>query len=181
MHVANLAYKYSWGIASGRHSDPFPEGKELHQKMLKLVAWLQDRRKKSRFIEYSNYGDVIQFNKGSETRVMIAHLMMQQLLRSYFALDDFFRAHKHEQKEYAISNWQQLAEFEAILRDLSKLAFSCQKEKNSTAGISFLHLIRTKYIVSQTSKYSVVDLTTAKWSPKITWNSLMNKVSISNL
>lgn len=177
LHLASLVYKYAWGVVTGASSTPFPPGAKIHKEMVKLSNWMQDGRKKSRFRDYGVHGDVIRFNKGADTRIMVAHIMMQQFLRSYFVLGDFFQSYPLEKNAYDITDWPQLAEFEAVLRPLTRLTLSCQQEKVPSAGMALCHIISAKYAVSEATTYTVVDLESERWTAKMSWRELINKVS----
>ena len=152
MHVASLALEHAVGLRSrSGESNETTAGKDLFRKMNAIVSFIQGGHHKERaekeYKEAQDHGwQTIRFHALSTTRIGYIHILIQDFIRSYFCLDNYFRSKNEEDQSIMLNprEWQLLVEFESVIRPVVQLAMTSQVDLTCTASMSWLRVIETK-------------------------------------
>ena len=166
MHFGGLA----WGLAMSfverrshgvviNYWSPF---RDLYKELLVMLQYIFDKKNK-RFDKYRKAlkavgKEVIVVNLPNKTRVVGAMNVMQESLRSMFAMKQYATVcEKFEQLQLVRSKWRKLAEFEAVARPSVRICFSAQSNRPEAGGEIVLDLIDLKVKNEEKKIYDVVD------------------------
>jgi hypothetical protein len=152
-----------------------------------LANYLSDQRAKNRFKEYENAQPagvrVIKIPVESATRVGYVHIFLEVMIRSYWSLKNYFTngvgPHGQQRLEmWSKINWQQVCEYEAVLRAPVEFSLGAQADKVATMAMSWLWVVFVRHQM-MTATYDVVYINTGdnvqifeKWSPSMKMEKL---------
>lgn len=135
---------------------------DLHQKAKKMAKYVCDKKNK-RYHQYekalANKGGVIMINLPNKTRIAGVLLMIEDCLRSVHSLRRYSLQCTNFY-DYCLSpaEWQQLAEFYAVMSLAYSLSFHSQGDRPEVASEMFYRLSTTKLHYETTTTFEVVDL-----------------------
>ena len=159
MHEAELIIKHATGQVERRCNrtvtDHFRNCEGLRKKSRKMISWIVSPQFKNRYQKYHDF--IISTMKwkpfkvilGNDTRVAGTNIMYQGLLRSYCALSTFSKSSEapNEFKTICLSatEWDQLSQFESIIRSTQILAMELQTNYPAAICISSLQIAMALY------------------------------------
>ncbi len=150
----------------------------------KLKTCIQDvfgKTSKERFKAYKEYlskmkHDVIMVDLPNDTRVAGVHITIKGSLRSYHALRKYAtECSRLEDKMPSREQWNQMAEFEAIMSHSMNLCFVSQGDRVALGGEMVLALILGKVKYKYEQDYNVVDIQGRSWPADTPFDKLPRK------
>ena len=99
------------------------------------------------------------------------------MIRSAYCIVRYFDGESIANKlktNYVTSNWELVAEMEAVLRPACHYAERVQRDKTVTIGLSWVHILYLKQQLSRPDAYKVVDFS-LQWDCKKTFEKLVKK------
>ena len=181
MHLAALAFGLALSLVERRVNSvvankwsPFLN---VYKSIKNIAKYVCDKKNK-RYPKYQKalagiFQDVFMIKLPNDTRVAGALLLIQDALRSLFALRYFATVNEGLDKMMIKpEQWRQLAQFEAIMRPGMKLCFDVQGDRPEIAGETVLALAILKSDFAEENIYKVVDVDAAGWSADTPFNSL---------
>jgi hypothetical protein len=151
MHQCELIMKHATGqvVRSRRNVvvDSFPEMENFRKKMRKFCSWIMEGKSKDRHMKYNDYLKEHVNSKGAlalclpnDTRVSGTVLMYQSMLRSFYDLNYYLKSNHCPQAFKSLAptptEWQILAEVEAVLRSTQVLSIALQTNVPGAVSVS---------------------------------------------
>ena len=170
MHMANLVTDHATGKKTRSVNrvvvDSFPACNDIRNKVRNMIKYITSKKAKARMKAYRVRNEqvgmgTIRMGIDNDTRIAGTMFMYQQLLRSRYTTSTFFAQEKQSDRDkYFLSDdeFEDVAQFEAVLRPMITLSMNAQVDSRPIAGTSWLNVLKAKAAVECTS-YSVVDVT----------------------
>ena len=168
MHLVQLAIGHALGLKTRSNNrivvDKFQHGADIIKIARDVVAFLNPKKSHSNFVLFKQTAkewglDVIKMDLDNETRVSGALRLLQAVLRSKPAIELHQASSRSNANFPAITpqNWVQIAEFEAILREVGNHAFTVQNDMPGSSALSWVWTSFVKHSLA-CGQFDVVDL-----------------------
>ena len=195
MHEAELIIKHATGQVVRRRNrsivDSFKECDDFHKAARKMIHWIVSPQFKSRYMAYQeSVSKGMKWHPfkvvlGNDTRVAGTNIMYQGLLRSIWALEYFHNSpsspHDFKSLFLSSSQWDQLSQYESIIRSTQILAIKLQTDYPAAIAISSLYVglafhrlkkaVQNGFSVVETRK-GVLSQNEYPWDPKSPFDKL---------
>ena len=180
MHFGNLytglALSLVTRTSGGRVVNRWAPFQDLLRDAKKMAKWLCDKKNK-RYEQYENAmstsGGTRVLRIPNETRVAGVLLLLQDLLCSFHTICEY--GHKCTAFSSLVltrRQWQQLAEFEAIIRAAYTLCFESQGDRPEVSAEMTYRLANVNMTYQDETRFNVVNLNAAKWPATTPFNDL---------
>ena len=171
MHITDLILKHATGLVIRTKKnitvDSNPSFIAIYNKFREFSNWLMNKVAKGRYNDFKtkskeNGRAVQEIPLPNKTRVADAQLMFQGLLRNKWAMDvyknlpgvdDTFAKKYPSQDE-----WQQLAEYEAVISPIQKCAISIQTDDLATNSWTLLEIYLARHEIERMRSSNAVVL-----------------------
>ena len=185
MHEAELIIKHATGQVVRRCNrsivDSFKECDDFRKAARKMIHWIVspqfkscykgDQESVSKGMKWHPFNVVL----GNDTCVAGTNIMYQGLLRSIWALEYFHNSpsslHDFKSLFLSSSQWDQLSQYESIIRSTQILAMELQTNYPAAIAISSLYVVQNGFSVVETRKV-VLSQNEYPWDPKTPLNKL---------
>lgn len=169
MHMVNLVVDHATGkrtrSANREVVDSFEECESLRRKTAATFGYIYSKQAKQRAINYQTRNSAIgqstiRLGVDNDTRIAGTRRMYQHALRSRYTLPVYFSQESTAiQAKYSLtdSDFEKIAEFEAVISPICDLAFSLQKDSRPTGSSSFMFITEAKVKMTKQA-YPVVDV-----------------------
>ena len=174
MHTQELVLQHALGIRrrtkNGKECDAFPPGKNLKDKVKKLVALIMNKHDKNRFKRYQDYCkkniniDVRKLVNPNDTRVSGIYHMFESVLRSYKCLTRYLTGCSDKDKDdfrkliMSQAEWQLMAELYAVMKVMNVLAMTSQKESVDSNCFSYFSVAYARFFVETATSMKVIEI-----------------------
>ena len=183
MHLADLAYGLALSLVkrtqNGRVINYWPPFMDSYKKLKLCALSIYDGKNRTRRKDYED--TLGKFNMEcpvisvpNDTRVAGAQLLMKQMLRSMWNLRFYAsQSQPFEAKSLSLAEWDQIAEFVAIMSLYFNLCMSSQADRIETAGEMPLTLALLLVEYEYGNVVEVVDTSgTKKWTAETPFEEL---------
>ena len=152
MHITDLILKHATGLVIRTKKitvDSNPSFIAIYNKFREFSNWLMNKVVKGHYNDFKtkskgNGHDVQEIPLPNMTRVAGAQLMFQGLLRNKWAMDVYKNLpgvdNTFAKKYPSQDEWQQLAEYEAVISPTQKCAISIQTDDPATNSWTLLEI-----------------------------------------
>lgn len=175
MHTQELVLQHALGIRRrsrlGEIHDEFPPGKELKEKVKKIVSLIMNKLPKNRFKKYQDYCKknisgiaVRKLVNPNDTRVSGIYHMFESVLRSYKCITRYMTGCDDKDKEefqkvlLTPTEWQFMAELYAVMKVMNVLAMTSQKQSVDSNCFSYFSVAYSRFFVETTKSLKVIDI-----------------------
>ena len=186
MHITDLILKHATGLVIRTKKkitvDSNPSFIAIYNKFREFSNWLMNKVAKGRYNDFKtkskeNGRDVREIPLPNKTRVAGAQLMFQGLLRNKWAMDVYKNLPGVDDtftKKYpSQAEWQQLAEYEAVISPIQKCAISIQTDDPATNSWTLLeiYLARREIERMRSSHAAVLSMDSTDYENNERWDA----------
>ena len=169
MHTQELVITHALGLRTRTRMrvvvDEFCEGKALRNRVKELLSFIMDKKAKGRFREYCNLDKAVKTNVlelPNDTRVAGTYRMFVSCLKSKQPIQVYCAESKDASKvqDLALSTkeWQQLAEFEAVLKHCHILAMESQIDGVGPNSFAYYTVANCRWNLKNSKSFNVVNV-----------------------
>jgi len=181
MHTTELIIKHATGLKERKRGgvviDKFEASVDLRKKIWSMASKIMDKKSKLRFDEYNKrcvemFGCMaLRLELPNDTRVSGLYRLFISFLRARNLIcvaATTCGSFKQVVEEFVLTihEWQVLAEFEAILRNMNALAMTSQRDEPGWIAFTWFEVTLTKAKLFSNNAFFKVFDTSQMWSPR---------------